>query len=107
MAVRNDIEFFRGEAISLSFTMTPTTDITGWTITLTIRINANDPAFVLQKTPASLTTPASGIFSFALASTETRLLVGKYAYDVQRVDSGSEATLSIGNMTVKQEVLYP
>lgn len=107
MAQLNDISFYRGEAVSLTFTMTPTTDITGWTITLTIRVNANDAAVVLTKTPASLVTPAAGIFSFNLSSAETKILLGTYAYDIQRVDAASEATLSIGTLIVRQEVLYP
>lgn len=108
MAVANDITFYKGEAVALVFTMTPTTDITGWTIVMTIRNNATDSVTLLSVTGV-LTTPASGIFTLSLTSaqTKTTLGVGTFAYDIQRTDAASEAVLSIGSLFVTQEVLYP
>lgn len=106
MAELNDIAFFRGEAVALTFTMTPTTDITGWGIEFTLRNNANDASALLQ-VAGVLLTPGSGIFEILLTHAQTVGLLGNYAYDIQRTDGGSEAVLSIGTLTVSQEVLYP
>lgn len=106
MAQLNNVGCYLGEAIALTFTIKPLTDITGWTIKLTIKNNATDVGQLLQ-VAAVLTTPASGIFTCSLTHAQTLTLgVGTYAYDVQRTDSGSEAVLSIGSLTVSQEVLY-
>lgn len=108
MATINNLEIFKGEAPTLNFTMSPVVDITGWTITMTIRVNANDAAVVLTKTPATIILAAAGTFKFTLSSAETKALsVGNYAYDIQRVDAGSESVLSIGDLAIIQEVLYP
>jgi len=109
MATLNDIECYKGEAITLLCTMSPVVDITGWTITMTIRLNDEpDSGIVLQKTPGTLVAPTSGQFSFALSKAETVALnAGIFAYDMQRVDGSSEANLSIGTFTVKPSVLYP
>ena len=108
MATQNNISIFKGEAITLTFTMSPVTDIVGWTITFTLRVNANDSVAVLTKTPATIVVPStSGVFTFSLTHANTNLASGAYAYDVQRVDAGSEAVLSIGFFTIYQEVLYP
>ena len=84
------------------------TNINGWTITLTIRSNANDAATVLSVTPATITSAAGGIFALSLTSTQTKTTLGvnTFAYDVQRVDAGFESVLSIGELFVGQEVLY-
>lgn len=108
MAELNDISCYKGEAVALTFTMTPLTDITGWTIAFTVRNNATDAVALLSKA-ATLTTPLSGIFTVNLTSTETKttLGTGTFAYDAQRTDPASEAVLSIGTLDIVQEVLYP
>jgi hypothetical protein len=106
MAQMNDIACYKGEAILATFTMTPATDITGWTITFTLRRHATDAAVLLQKS-CGVFDAVNGKFQLALSKAETTLGAGDYVYDIQRVDSGSEAVLSIGRFHVAQEVLTP
>jgi hypothetical protein len=108
MAALNDITFFKGEAVQLNFTMDPVVDITGWTITLTIKVNNSDAAAVLTVTPAQIISAAGGQFRLSLTHAQTAALTGNgtYAYDVWRTDSGSEVVLSYGVITVTQDVLY-
>ena len=61
MATINNISFYRGEDIALVFTMSPVTNITGWTITFSLRNNPNDADPALITVTATLTTPISEI----------------------------------------------
>ena len=110
MAEINDIEFYKGEAIALVFTMTPLTDITGWTIEMNVKYDATDTA-VLLTIAATITTAAAGIFTVNLTSAQTKTLYTSaggrpLAYDVQRTDAAAEAVLSIGSLSILQEVKY-
>lgn len=108
MAIEQPIgPVFRGEAIAFRFTLTPTTDITGWTVSFRVKQQLSD-ATALQTLAGSLTTPASGLLTVSLSATVTTSLPdGMYAYDLWRTDSGSEACLSTGAMQVKGSVRLP
>lgn len=106
MAEINDITIYKGEAIRLNFTMSPTTDITAWNIALTIRINATDTGSVYQDLAGIIDSAVGGTFHFIIPHASTNMAAGTYAYDVQRTDVGSEAVLSIGLLTISQEVYY-
>ena len=106
MAQKNNISIYKGEATQLAFTMTPTTDITGWTLTFSLKPNASDPTASLTIAGA-ITNAAAGTFTITISHAQTGgLASGTYAYDVQRTNSGSETVLSIGVITVNQEVLF-
>jgi hypothetical protein len=106
VATVNNISIYKGEAVQLNFTMSPVTDISSWTIALTIRVNASDTGFVYQDATAIHDSDVAGTFHFLLAHAATNIASGTYAYDVQRTDAGSEAVLSIGILTIAQEVYY-
>lgn len=108
MAITNNISFYKGERVVLDFTMSPVESIAGWTITLTLRDNAADPDPVVLTVAGSIVSAAAGTFRFTLTHAQTLALGANrsYAYDVQRTDSGSECVLSIGLITLLQEVLY-
>jgi hypothetical protein len=95
---------FKGEALTLSFTMTPVTNITGWTITFTLKRAQTDPVAVKTQAAVIVSGPA-GTFTVSLLKADTNIKPGTYYYDVQRTDGGSEAVLSIGTFTITQEVL--
>lgn len=107
MATINNISIYKGEAVVINFTMSPVTDITGWTIALTIRDNANDTGSALLSVAGVIVLAAAGTFKFTLTSTQTKMAVGNYAYDVQRTDLAGESVLSIGTLSILQEVLFP
>ncbi|HYM24440.1 MAG TPA: hypothetical protein VEU08_14590 [Vicinamibacterales bacterium] len=104
MAQLNNIACYRGEAVTLAFTMTPVTDITGWTITFTLKRNQTDPTPILT-IAAVITNGPNGTFTVSLTKAQTNMQAGTYQYDIQRTDAGSEAVLSIGTFTITQEVL--
>ena len=91
--------FFIGEDKSLVFTIYTSAgaaqDITGWTISWLLSAT-NSGAATLTKS-ATLTTPASGICTVAVASGDTSgLTPGTYYYTLRRTDSGSKAELAYG-----------
>lgn len=108
MALQQDLgTFLRGEDLSLGFTMTPLTDITGWTIVFTVKA-APEATTSLLSINATLTTPSSGIFTVPVTAAQTLgLSANTYAYDIWRTDSGSAAGLSIGSFTMKGSVKTP
>jgi hypothetical protein len=108
MAQLQDIgPIYRGEDVTFQFTMVPTTDITGWTITLRVKAALMDPAALLTVS-GTLQAPAAGVFTVPLTATQTQSLsAGQYAYDVWRTDSGSAANLSLGLLVVKSSVRVP
>lgn len=109
MAQPQDIgPIYRGEDVSMTFTMTPTTDITGWTMSFRLKAQISDASVLLGPVNATITTAAAGIFAVALTAAQTLTLpVGTYDYDIWRTDSGSAATLDLGKVTVKGSVKTP
>lgn len=104
MARWNDVSFFIGEEIDLVCTTAPVEDITGWTIVLTLR-TVIAIATVLSLT-AALTTPEDGVFTVSFSHAQTLALRGSYRYDISRTNTGAQAVLSIGSITVAPSVLY-
>ena len=83
-------------------------DVTGATVTYTVRANSKSGTQVIQKTVGSgivLTTPTSGILTVTLNPADTALDVGrKYFYDCQMTLSGVVQTIQAGQITVVGEV---
>lgn len=102
MAAHNDFAWFRGEDILITFTMTPLTDITGWTISAKVKTAVQEPTALLT-IAGTVTSAAAGIFTVAVTAAQntSTLAVGRYDYSVTRTDSGSVAVLSEGTITVK------
>ena len=100
MATSQNLEFFRGEDVTLNFTMAPVVDITGWTLSFKVKQTATDAA--LLTIAGSVTVGASGTFGVALTAAQTTTLgVGTYVYDAWRTDSGAATALTYGTVTVK------
>lgn len=97
------VAFSEWESPKLEITMTPPTNITGWTLQLNIR--TEDGTIVLQMTPPStIDDVVNGIFGFILTSAQAGgMQVGDYKYDVWRIDAGFEKRLTWGTLTVLQE----
>ena len=95
--------WFKGEAKSLVFTIVDSTgaavNITGWTIQFRMA-DVLEGTADLTKT-ASLTTPASGICTVAIAAGDTSgLSADDWYYTLDRTNSGSEAVLAYGTITL-------
>jgi hypothetical protein len=106
VATRQDIgPIYRGEDITLNFTMSPLTDITGWTMSFRLAQGTT----TMLTVSATITTAAAGTFAVALTAAQTSTLSAssQYTYDVWRTDSGSAAALSVGMVTVLGSVRVP
>jgi hypothetical protein len=103
MSVTQNLTFFRGEDVTLDFTMTPPEDVTGWTITFKV---ADKLAGTVQFTKgATIVDGPRGKWRVSIASADTAsLAVGRYVWDARRTDGGSKATLADGFLDLKQEV---
>lgn len=92
------ITVYRGEDVTLNFTMSPVEDVSGWSLLFTVRIGQN----VVISKAGSVDDGPNGQFSFALADTDTEgERLGEWLYDVWRDDPGAERILAIGTFTLK------
>lgn len=94
----------RYEAKTLRVTMSPATDVTGWTFQLTIR-SAGTAVLTVTNASFTITDAANGIFTVPLTSTQTGTLAAGavYDFDIWRTNSGSEAQLVYGNVQVNPQ----
>jgi hypothetical protein len=107
MSITSNLVFFRGEDVTVTFTTNPPADITGWTMTFTVRDKLGGTS-QFTKTVGSgitLTNAPLGQFQVTIASADTSsLAVGRYVWDVRREDSGHKTTLADGYIDLRQEV---
>lgn len=97
-----DMTISRYEAVTITVTMDPATNITGWTFALNIR-SAGSLLTGYPKTDIfTITNAANGIFTASLTSAQTDdFAVGAiYEYDIWRTNSGSEKQLAFGQLQV-------
>lgn len=108
MAVTANFSFYRGEDTLITVTMTPITDITGWSLQFTARVTLDILPIAITKTTGhgiTLTNPTGGVFTIFLLSADTNTLdPGNYYFDIQRVDSGFHGVLTTGVMTLLDPV---
>jgi hypothetical protein len=103
MSVQSNIPFFQGEDLLLNFTMQPPTDLTGWTLTSSVKDKLGG---TVQFTPtASIVDAGRGKFQVVWPRSATSALApGDYVWDVRRVDAGGNSVLAHGEATCKQPV---
>lgn len=106
MATITDIEIYRGEYITLDFTVDPVTNITGWTLQFTLSRQKNSNTKLIEE-PGYITSAVAGEFSVDLDVDQTDLRPGKYYWDVWRTNAGSNRVLGIGEFTILPDVLEP
>lgn len=105
MPVVNSIVVYRGEDIELNFTMTPTTDITGWVFSLTVARRSNMQDKLFQFTGVATVAP-SGKFQFIIPSATLDIEPGTYFHDVFRT-SPSRKIASVGPFEIKPDARFP
>lgn len=114
MAVTENVEFFRGEDVTLELEQTttgvaggPDVDITGWALVFSLKKRLSGK-IVLTKSIGSgitITDGAAGRADVVLSDDDTNDLVpGDYNYDLKRDDPGAEAIVTVGTITVKEKV---
>lgn len=112
MAEIQNFTVYRGDDRLLTFTGTANGSVAGWTTRFTARrtqSEADPPVVDLAGVIAeagSGSTP--GIFTVTVPkATLLTLPPRSYSYSLKRVDVGAAATLTIGQMTVKADILNP
>ena len=103
MSLTTNMTFFRGEDITLDFTMTPPMDITGWTLSLEVANTLGGTIQFIKS--ATIVDGPRGRFRVTIASADTSsLAVGRYVWDCRRTDAGNKATVADGSIDLRQEV---
>lgn len=105
--IDQDFTIYRGAAPTLNFTMTPTADITGWTIVFTVARALGSSTKGIVSQTASVTNGPGGLFSVPLTALQTNIRPAEYEYDVWRVDAGLEEPLAFGTLTIADVVRLP
>jgi hypothetical protein len=105
--VTANLSISKGEDVTVTDTITAT-DITGWSLTFSLKRQYGDASALLTKTVGAgitITSAGSGIFTVAIARADTTGLDPRtYVYDIQRTDSGHQTVLTTGNLTLLPEV---
>jgi hypothetical protein len=105
MSVTSSLSFFRGEDVTVDFQMTPPADITGWTISYTLKDTLGGTTQNGFPLTATIVDGPGGRFRVAIASGLTAgLAVGRYVWDARRIDAGNKTTLADGYLDLRQEV---
>lgn len=96
------ISVYRGEEVTLEFTMNPipAAGIAGWTIHFTVSKVAGSPVKIIPAKVATVTSGPLGTFSVSLDADETDTTPGTYYYDAWRVDAENEKVLAIGTFNL-------
>ena len=105
MPATTDITVYRGEDVTLNYTMDPVEDVTGWTLVFTLKIAKTSP--VLSSIPGGITDGPGGRFFFIVPSAATDIVAQTYVYDVVRTDPGADKVLAIGKFIIKSGVRTP
>lgn len=98
--VEQTIEVYRGEAVRLSFAMTPTANITGWTLRFTVTSKANITTKILGPLAMTINDGPNGLFSIDLAEEQTDIKPATNRFDVWRTDEALEKPVAIGDFVV-------
>ena len=105
MAYLANIEFVYGEHVLLTITMSPVTDVTGYTAVFTIR-DRYSRAVLLQSEMTVYSAP-SGQLQVTLSATDTLIEPGVYDFDVWRTNSGAAAELTSGLCVIRPGAYAP
>ena len=99
MATFGDFTVFKDTDVTLTVTLSPVVDITGWTLSMVVRKQYG--ATAAMTIAGVITGATTGVFTFAIADTDTENLdTGAYVYDVLRTTAGSETVLASGILNI-------
>jgi hypothetical protein len=97
---------YKGEDVSVTVTMVPSTNILGWTFAFTLKLLESDaaPVLTLPNSSFTITDPANGVFRLVIGATAWAgpppIAVRMYRYDIWRVDSGSATAIVVGALNL-------
>ena len=101
----NDISFYKGEDVTIRWEVEATlaSDITGWTLVMTLKDTDNAPT-VTVTINGTVTDGPNRLFSTVIsAAVSAAITVGAYKMDVWRTDAGYAWLLNDGNATCRTE----
>ena len=107
------VSVYRGEDVALNCTFAANTNITGWTLSFTVRDRLGGNVLFQKTTSAgiTITSPSTGAFTVSVASADTATATGTgcgaWVYDICRVDSGNDTVLATGAFKVLPGVTVP
>jgi len=113
MAETGTITICRGESVTIPFAFTTATNITGWTIKMTV---ARSPTLRSPNTTTKLVGPVtcthtneiSGTFAGPITAAESAVIEpATYIIDAWRTDLGSERCLFVGLLVVEAVARLP
>lgn len=114
MAVTAAMTWIRGDAYSITDTIRTTAgvavNITGFTFDFVVRQTQLGTVLLALESGSgiAITTAASGILTISVTATQTEsLAAGDYFYALRKTNSGSEATLTMGKLTVVDSAAVP
>lgn len=96
------LSFYTGEDFLQEFDITQcdgvtVQDISGWTLTLSVRLYADSIYPILFTITASITDPTNGKCTTLFPRSETVSLSPRsYSYDLSRTDTGSDSAVIVG-----------
>lgn len=92
------------EAPRFRITMTPATNVSGWTLVLNIRSTVQPGTLLLQLTSPIMEDAGVGIFYFTASSAQLGALgAGDFDFDVWRIDTANEKRLVWGPLNLLTE----
>jgi hypothetical protein len=104
MATWANFTVFKDTDALLTDSLSPATNITGWTLAMTARKQYGGDVVIGKNTSngMTITNAAAGVFTVAILDTDTEnLATGAYVYNVLRTDAGAETLLSEGILNLR------
>ena len=98
---------FRGSAAVLNFSVGTPTNITGWTIVLTVARALGSGSKAITQQVAVHVSDLLGDYRFDLTAAMTDIRPAPYYFDVWRIDAGAEEFLASGVLTIEDVVRLP
>jgi hypothetical protein len=109
------IRLIRGQDLTLRYLMRPPQDITGWSVTWTMRDSVGGNSIITKSVGSgiTLTYPTKGILDVALAASDTAAVTPTvslgsglgYVWEIKRTDTGNNLVLARGSLILEQGIV--
>jgi hypothetical protein len=106
MASTDTIALYRGEAVTVNFTLDPVENISGWAIAFTASESVNRRTKLFSQAGA-IVSAAAGTFKVDLSASQTDKQPQRAVYDVWRTDDGFARVLAIGTLHIQGVARLP
>ena len=107
MPPEQTLRIIRAQDLTIRATMNQPRDVTGWSVSFTMRDSLGGTAHITKTVGSGITIAdaGKGVLDIALAKADTSsLAIQSYVWDVKRTDTGSNVVLARGQLILEQEV---